>query len=453
MLDIFLAGFDQFRAVLGQVVACLLFCRHAAPRRSGFRLRLAGYGAACLAAGFAYVPLESVLARLPALSYGMISAAYWLAVTALMGLLVYRCYELKLRGALFRVLLGCTVESISVTVLRYLIVMMWRPELPREQTVFYVVLTAAVYILIYMSAYQVLARPLQKGAPDSFRSPWTYVFIILTFQLIMYATNGICEWIVPAMLISPSLEPYCQTVRYFCVAIRFLVATAYLSSQYFVYQTNALRFERDLVNQLLREKSEQYAINRENREYIQRKSHDLKRQLRALELAGVDERRTVLEEIRRAAEFYDADIHTGYEVLDTLLTEKNLLCVNRGIRLSCAVSVQDLTQIGTVDLYTVLSNALDNAIEAVERLETPDMRTIRFSMEERGGMLYIEVENYCLGEIKWKNGFPVTSKANAQEHGIGLRSIQTLAQRYGGDIEISTEGQIFLLQIAIPLSN
>ena len=68
-------------------------------------------------------------------------------------------------------------------------------------------------------------------------------------------------------------------------------------------------------------------------------------------------------------------------------------------------------------------------------------------------MLYIEVENYCLGEIKWKNGFPVTSKANAQEHGIGLRSIQTLAQRYGGDIEISTEGQIFLLQIAIPLSN
>lgn len=370
-----------------------------------------------------------------------------------MGLLVYRCYELKLRGALFRVLLGCAIESISVTVLRYLVVMMWRPELPREQPGLYVVLTIVVYILIYGSAYQIVACPLQKGAPDSFRSPWTYVFIILTFQLIMYATNGICEWIVPTMLISPSLEPYCRTVRYFCVAIRFLVATAYLSSQYFVYQTNALRSERDLVNQLLREKSEQYAINRENREFIQRKSHDLKRQLRALELAGEDERRAVLEETRRAAEFYDADIHTGHEVLDTLLTEKSLLCVNRGIRLSCAVRVRDVAQIGTVDLYTMLSNALDNAIEAVERLEAPEKRSIRFSMEERGGMLYIEAENYFSGEIKLRDGLPATSKADTLEHGIGLRSIKTLAQRYGGDIEISAERQIFLLQIVIPLSN
>lgn len=71
MLDMFLACFDQFRAILGQIVACILFCRHAAPRRPGFRLRLAGYSAGCLAAGFAYVPLESVLARLHALAYGI----------------------------------------------------------------------------------------------------------------------------------------------------------------------------------------------------------------------------------------------------------------------------------------------------------------------------------------------------------------------------------------------
>lgn len=453
MLTTFLACFDQFRAVAGLIAACFLFCRHVAPRRDHFFVRTTGYGALCFSIGFAYVPLEPIIARLPTIGYGCMSATYWIIFTGTICVMVQRCYELSFGNVLFRALWGCALESIPTTLIRYLVVMMWLPDLPFTYPAAYILLVITVYIVMYWSAYIVLARPLQQGGTvvdNDSRSLWSYGVIILIFLLIMYSTNGICEWVLPSMVgLADSTQG--QLVRYFCVGIRFLVSTAFIVSQYYVYQTNFLQYERELTNQLLREKSEQYEFTKENIEFIQRKCHDLKRQFRALELAGEDERRVVLEETRRAAEFYDAAIRTGHEVIDTLLTEKNLLCTNRGIRLSCAVSVRDVGFIGTVDLYTMLSNALDNAIESAERLTEHGMKTIRFSMTEHGRMLRIEVENYYTGTVELRGGLPVTIKADAANHGIGVKSIRTLAQRYGGDIGISTEDQTFLLQIVIPL--
>lgn len=455
MLNIFLAYLDQFRAVVGMIVACLLFCRHAAPKREGYTVRLMVCSVICLAMGFAYVPIGERIATLPTVLYGVCSVGYWIAVTVLVCVMVYQCYEFSPCNAMFRTLLGCALESIVTTFIRYLIVMMWLPEMPQRAPVSYILLCLSIYLVMYSLTYRILARQLQQGAAVLEETRGTFIMyflIIFNFLLIMYATNGICEWLVPMLRTDPSLYPQYDLIRYFCVGIRFLICTAILIYQYFVFETNFLQHERDLVSQALKEKSAQYEFNRENIEFIQQKCHDLKRQLRALEVAGDQERQAVLEETRRAAEFYDATIQTGHEVLDTLLTEKTLLCANRSIRLSCTVSVRDLSAIGTVDLYTMLSNALDNAIEAVEQITEPGRKTIRFSMTERGSMLHIEVENYYDGAVETKNGVLVTSKADKNNHGIGVRSIRTLAQRYGGDISISTEEQIFLLQIAIPIA-
>lgn len=454
MRTTFLAFFDQFRAAGGMLLACLLFCRNAAPRREHFALRLAVCGAVCLGTGFAYVPLEPVIVALPTLSYGFLSSLYWILFVLLLCVAVYCCYELTLGSVLFRVLLGSVLESIPTTVIRYLVVLMWLPELPERYPVPYILLVVTVYVLMYWTAYAVLARPLQRGGPvipDSRGFRWTYAVILLTFHLILHCTNGICEWVVPSISDGLTRSVQGRLVQHFCVGIRLLVSTAFLVWQYYVYRVNALRYEGNLIRQLLRQKSEQYTFTKENIDFIRRKCHDLKRQLRALELAGEDERRAVLEETRRAAEFYDASIHTGHEVIDTLLTEKSLMCAGEGIRLSCAVSVRALDNIGTVDLYTMLSNALDNAIEGVRLLEEPGKKTIRFSMTERGQMLCVEVENYYAGTVTLRGGLPVTSKADAANHGIGVKSIRTLARQYGGDIHISLEGQTFLLQIVIPL--
>lgn len=455
MLTVFLAYLDQFRAIAGLMVSCFVFCRHAALRRERYALRVTAFGTVCLALGFAYVPLEPVLASLPMIAYGAVSAGYWLTVTALVALAVYCCYELSPSSTLFRVILGYAHEIIVTTVVRYLVVMMWLPDLPERHPVTYILLTLAIYAVMNYAVYRLLARHLQRGGSEldeSLGPFWTYVFNLLELALILYATNGICEWVIPSMDNNPTFLLQFELIRYFCIGIRLLVSTAFLVSFYYVYKTNYLQYERDMIGQLMKEKSAQYEFNRENIEFIRRKCHDLKRQLRALELAGDAERKAVIEETRKAAEFYDATVQTGNEVLDTLLTEKNLLCANRGIRLTCTVSAKEIGRIGVVDLYTMLCNALDNAIECVEQLANPEKKTISFSVTKRGRMLLIEIENYYEGDIQMQGGFPVTHKEDKENHGIGVRSIHTLAKRYGGDIRISVENQIFQLQIMLPIS-
>lgn len=455
MLSVFLACLDQFRAVAGLIAACFLFCRHAVPRRDRYALRTAVCCGVCLAVGFAYVPLISLLASMSAIVYGSVSAVYWILITALVSISVYCCYEISLQGILFRVILGYAHEIIVTTVVRYLIVMMWAPNLPEHHPAAYIMLTLVIYMAMYYAVYRLLARRLQRGGTEldeSLGSFSTLAFSLLALTLIIFATNVICEGVIPSMGNDPAYQLQFELIRYFCIGIRFMVCTAFIVSHYYIYENSYLQYERDMIGQLMKEKSAQYEFNRENIEFIRRKCHDLKHQLRALELAGDDERKAVLEETRRAAAFYDAAVQTGNEVLDTLLTEKNLLCTNRGIRLTCTVSAKEIGRIGVVDLYTILSNALDNAIECVEQLTDPEKKTISFSVTERVRMLLIEVENYYEGSIQMKGGFPVTHKDDKENHGIGVRSIHTLAKRYGGDIRISVENQLFLLQIMLPIS-
>ena len=71
-------------------------------------------------------------------------------------------------------------------------------------------------------------------------------------------------------------------------------------------------------------------------------------------------------------QIYSAIVRTGNEILDTILTEKSLICENSGIHISCVADGSLLAFMNPVDLYTLFGNALDNAIEAVRKLESKE---------------------------------------------------------------------------------
>lgn len=72
-------------------------------------------------------------------------------------------------------------------------------------------------------------------------------------------------------------------------------------------------------------------------------------------------------------------------------------------------------------------------------------------MRVRGGMLCIHVENYCSHPVRFAEGLPVTTKADRQNHGIGVRSIRYIAEKYGGNAVFSAEDNFFRLNVLIPV--
>lgn len=206
------------------------------------------------------------------------------------------------------------------------------------------------------------------------------------------------------------------------------------------------------AERILRQQSqEQYELSKENIAIINQKCHDLKHQIAALRFVkDQHERDRGLQEIEKAAMIYDSVVKTGNEALDTVLTEKSLICERNSISWTCMADGELLEFMSPVDLYTLFGNALDNAIEGSRTVKETERRTVAVTVRDRYGAAFIQIENYYGAPVHFEQGLPVTTKQDKINHGYGLKSIRSVAERYGGTMDIVADGKIFLLSILIP---
>ncbi len=103
----------------------------------------------------------------------------------------------------------------------------------------------------------------------------------------------------------------------------------------------------------------------------------------------------------------------------------------------------------TAYMKELLEHTLDNAIEACKLLER-EQRVISLETHMQKGLFVLSVKNQS--HLQLEAGIlPVTTKRNTKEHGIGLRSIKEITERYEGQLEIVTEHGIFEVFLYLPI--
>lgn len=243
-------------------------------------------------------------------------------------------------------------------------------------------------------------------------------------------------------------------ILFVCCQVYDIVACFFLLISQRV-QRNAVRANAALEksNLLWKQNERQYALSKENVELINRKCHDLRHQIAALSAEeGMSERRKqFIEEIRSMVDVYDSRMDTGNEALNTILMEKGLYCKVHNIQWTCVADGKILAFMDVVDLYTLMGNSLDNAIESVEKIADPEKRIISTSIWRRDDFGIIQIRNYFEGNIEIKDGLPVTSKGDTDNHGFGLRSMRKIVEKYQGTLSVKAEDNRFLLYIVVPL--
>ena len=241
------------------------------------------------------------------------------------------------------------------------------------------------------------------------------------------------------------------TYAFFILMAQFYCAVM-LYFQYTLFSKSAIRQELEAMKRIWHQQKRQYQLSRETIAIINRKCHDLKHQVAAMRaMAGPEERERYLMEIEGAVRIYDSIFQTGNEVLDTVLTEKSLTCEANGIALSCIADGRALAFLDPVDLYSLLGNALDNAIEGVRQLEQREKRLIDVLIRTENKLLLIQVINPVAGQITFRDGLPASTKGDDDYHGFGLKSIRYTAQKYGGFHTVNLEHGCFVLRVLLPL--
>ncbi|MDO4623260.1 MAG: GHKL domain-containing protein [Eubacteriales bacterium] len=209
------------------------------------------------------------------------------------------------------------------------------------------------------------------------------------------------------------------------------------------------REEVNAIRNVLHTQYMQFRQSQDNIELINEKYHDLKHQLQLLRMNSINYHEQI-DEIEKEIRIYESDYHTGSSVLDTILTSKGQLCLKYDIRMYVVADGSLLDKVSVVDLAAVFGNALDNAIEHELQIPEKEKRLIRVNVSRRNEMVCILIENYFQGTLLTEGTELVTTKADKQYHGYGIKSIRHTVQKYGGFMTAAVEDNWFRLKILLP---
>lgn len=426
------------RFVTEMLLACFLV---ALPhkKREGFGLRAA---LLCLAAeGVSLLVMNSGGAQAVWTDpvYTTLSCLIYMGVFFALAL----AFFLLLRPVTVREALYCTAMSMTVQHISSALVLLLTALIPGEGDLMDATLWLVTIAVPYVAVYFWCILPIcEKGAYQfnvlNLTSATLLIFLVSAF-ISSFAKGLDLTGREPLFLI-------CQVYEILCCC--FL-----LWLQVSQKEAISLHHELDIQDYLRHLRHEQSQQARREMELTNRLMHELKHQVAdMLRKQSEDDRDRLLDEIADNLTVYDENIDTRNETLNTVIQERSLFCRANHISWMCVADGASLDFIQTGDLYLIFRNALDNAIEAVCQLPDPQRRVIDVKVYTRNALLMIQIENRFQGRLQFENGLPVTTKGDRSYHGYGLKTIRSIAERYGGCVTVRAKNGLFSLQVMIPVS-
>ena len=210
--------------------------------------------------------------------------------------------------------------------------------------------------------------------------------------------------------------------------------------------------ERLLTAQLFTESKKQYEQWSVNAGMIKQWIHDLRHLMNRIENLASQKQVDIpdISRVKAAVDRISPTAKTGNDALDVLLQNMDDLCRQNKIELQCVAYADCLKYFDGMKLYFLFANAIDNAMESVSGIEDPEKRLIDISIRAFGDSASIHIWNYFSGPITFNSGLPVTNKGG-EAHGFGMKSMQRIVDEFDGVMHAHTEGEIFNLDIMLPV--
>lgn len=206
------------------------------------------------------------------------------------------------------------------------------------------------------------------------------------------------------------------------------------------------RHMRELAEQQLQIQVSYYEKEQQARDATRALWHDIKKYTNATQdlfqhgdmenaVQSLQQATTALSEIHQT-------VDVGNAVVNGILERALEQVQNQGISLDFDVWVSDQLPISAVDLYIIMGNTIDNAIEACQQVPAADSPTISLTLRQQNHTLFYAIDN----PIPAKQG-----KKPGDVHGYGIRNVKNCAAKYHGTTTVSRQDGVFSVQIQLPL--
>ena len=341
--------------------------------------------------------------------------------------------------ARFIVVLYCTISGLIAQHVGYVFSDFIRgllfPYMPEAAAnIIYALFVALIYIgLFLLFSFRQDPRDfikLQKGPVISS----TIIIFITCIVVLQFYEFYKSQVIFPFQIIFVVLDLTC------CISIYIMQKVSYLSAR------------NTIETELVKSRLSQYESLQNVIEVMNIRIHDLKHQIKEIE-RNPDISPEITKQLKESIAKYKSFARCGNDVIDTILTEKNIAFEKEDIKFTYHLNGLLFSHFATQDINSIFGNALDNAVEYLMLLPKEE-RFLTIRSYEVGSLAKISFENSFKGEPSFnKEGLINTTKNNAMFHGFGLKSIRSTINKYGGSMTITVEEGTFKLQLLFPKPN
>ena len=306
-----------------------------------------------------------------------------------------------------------------------------------------IVYNAVCWLLTAAAYYPATHAVRTMVEDDNFAQTW-YVFWVLPLMFIVL--NLFMIPIYPTTLYTGRVLQGYIVLSIALLVLMFAFNTIFLLMATSLNRNARLRQE----NQLLSLKQQRYENLKTAIEEARQARHDMRHHLNHISMLAEENDMETLKAYlaQTVSRIPDLDMRfCENRAADSVLGYYCALAKREGIPFSAQIDLPQTLPVDEIDMCLVLSNLLENALEASLRT-VPVRRWMKVNAyvhAER--LLLMQVENACDGEIKETNGVFRSSKRKG--NGIGIQSVRHIAEKNGGASTFACQDGVFCAKIML----
>lgn len=207
--------------------------------------------------------------------------------------------------------------------------------------------------------------------------------------------------------------------------------------------------KQELLEQEIRIYENQFDIIQQSQQNVHALRHDMKHHMKMLaDLISHDEMEVALKYLSDMGAFLENDqeyVSSGNERIDSILNYMIGKAKIANINTDWKISIPEHLDVSTFDINVILSNLLDNALNALSKVPQPELHIL---IKYDRGILCISIENNC-DERRMADKKEYSIFESADGHGYGLKNVQRIVEKYHGNFMINCKDGFFVASILL----
>lgn len=231
-----------------------------------------------------------------------------------------------------------------------------------------------------------------------------------------------------------------------CNVSVFSVIVGYLNIK---HKNELLQAERERITKQIEAERAEYCKIEQNIELGKRYRHDMRHHFSVIKKlvrnGAVEEAEKYIETLGESLDDFEQKIYCQNPIVNAVLSPLLAKAEQLGVKTQTRINIPKSFPFDNADVCAVLSNLIDNAINASARIEE-ESRMIRIIADcSEQNKLTVSVENGVYEEVALgSDGLPVARKS--EKHGYGLASVKHIVEKYNGILHCDSQKDIFVIK-------